>query len=592
VSIRLENPEHLEDAAYPFAKGQPRRREGPWVWAALGAILVVYVFSALLAKPTASFGVMQDDGLYFSSAKALAMGEGYILPGFPVSLRATKYPVLFPLLLSGIWRVDPHFPGNVKFAVGLTLVFGCCFLVIAFLLLREWPGMGDLPALVVAGLCVLSSQFLYLSACVMSDVPFCAVALGSAWLAMRSSLRPGQNELTAMGAGLLAGLSVGVKSLGLGVVAGIALYLLLRRRYRLLAWFCVPALLFSVAWILPELGALPHWKSLVGTSSSGWEQTVCYYSSYPCSWRMGVSNLASLRAIVGVNLTRVVLGPGLYLLTPLINPGSFTGMVLVSLVSVAAYVGMARHVRVACDPMPLIFVFFLLMVVPWPWTPGRFLLVFLPFFFGGLWLEANRCFRSFRHLKRFNRRGERALAGSLAAGVMVVAATILLNHIYCVPMSQHKLGAEHALLLADQQGAYEWIRQHAAPQACILSYQDGLTYLYTGRSSIQPLATLPESFFEHDVRFAKEDAAHLADVARHVDASYWLTSPYDSNAEDPGKFGIVQKRQWQLLAKAPVVYRSADGQVVLYDTRCLWRAERNGCAPNQTGELAGIAGRQ
>ena len=292
---------------------------------------------------------------------------------------------------------------------------------------------------------------------------------------------------------------------------------------------------------------------------------------------MGVSNFASLEAIVKMNLTRVFLSPGLYLLAPL-GTGSVPGMILVTLASVAAYAGIIRHVRSSgWDPVPLIFAFYLLMIVPWPWTPERFLLVFLPMFFGGLWIEGRRLAAlALRYLKR-GAGGARAIAVILAACVAIAAAATSVNDLYSIPASQHKLGSEHAKILGDERGAYAWIRQHTATNSRVIAYEDGLAYLYTGRPSIQPLATLPQSFFQHDPRFARQDAAHLDDVAAHIGASYWLASPYDSNFEDPGKFGIVQERQQQLLADAPIVYRSPDGYVVLYDTRCLWKATGPGC---------------
>ena len=88
----------------------------PWVWLALGFVLVLYVLSALRVDPMATFGSPGDDALYFASAKSLALGGGYVLPSFPVRLRATKYPELYPVLLANVrflagyrhaGRVDP-----------------------------------------------------------------------------------------------------------------------------------------------------------------------------------------------------------------------------------------------------------------------------------------------------------------------------------------------------------------------------------------------------------------------------------------------------------------------------------------------------
>ncbi|HJY79561.1 MAG TPA: hypothetical protein VKK81_00540, partial [Candidatus Binatia bacterium] len=115
--------------------------------------------------------------MYFSSAKALAEGRGYIIPSLPGTPPQTKYPVLYPWLLSWIWRWNPSFPANLSPALWMTALFGCWALLAALQLLRKFEGVGDWPAVVIIGLCAFQAQFLSLSAAVMSDVPLMALAL-------------------------------------------------------------------------------------------------------------------------------------------------------------------------------------------------------------------------------------------------------------------------------------------------------------------------------------------------------------------------------------------------------------------------------
>ena len=44
------------------------------------SIAIIYVVSIVRIHPTYLFGLTEDDGIYLSSAKALAEGKGYILP--------------------------------------------------------------------------------------------------------------------------------------------------------------------------------------------------------------------------------------------------------------------------------------------------------------------------------------------------------------------------------------------------------------------------------------------------------------------------------------------------------------------------------
>ena len=46
------------------------------IWIALACILAVYVYNVERWNPTYFFGRLQDDGIYFSTAKALAQGQG------------------------------------------------------------------------------------------------------------------------------------------------------------------------------------------------------------------------------------------------------------------------------------------------------------------------------------------------------------------------------------------------------------------------------------------------------------------------------------------------------------------------------------
>lgn len=555
---------------FPWQTEKAKRRENPWVWAILIAILVLYIFSVLRLDPVATFGNSADDALYFSSAKALSTGQGYILPSFPVRLRATKYPELYPLLLAAVWKVDPHFPDNVNIAVGLTLAFGCSALLFTFLLLRRWPSLGDWPAISVVGLCAFTGYFLDLSASVMTDVPFMAMLWGAMWLVEGQDRR----SRNAFGAGILTGLSVGLRSLGVAAVAGIGLVLLVKRDFQRLLWYSVAVLPLTLLWLWPRLSAMVHPPGtplVLGLSGSGWAQTLCYYSSYACSWRMGVTAPKALEAIVYTNLKNVIQEPGLYLLSPLATGGGIWSLVLVSLVGVAAYAGIIRNFRnVGWQPLTAAFAFYLLVLLPWPYTPQRFLVAFLPLLFGGLWIEARHfTYLITEHLRPVFPMAQRAMAVMLAVGSVALFGSVVLNCTYAVPVQVGAQAAENQRFLRDQQGAYAWIRQHAAADAHVIAYEDGLFYLYTGRKSVVPIACLTQSFYEDNLQFAEHDAAELIDVARHIGAAYWLTTVRDFALDGNMDYAVLQQRQGQLLSAATMVYRSKDGKVQLYDVRSL-----------------------
>ena len=83
-------------------------------WITLAAILAG-LLAFVSAAPTADlFGRIHfDDGVYFDSAKALSQEGRYVVASMPGSPPQTKYPVLYPWILSWVWTVHPAFPANV-----------------------------------------------------------------------------------------------------------------------------------------------------------------------------------------------------------------------------------------------------------------------------------------------------------------------------------------------------------------------------------------------------------------------------------------------------------------------------------------------
>src|ERR1041385_1590634 len=76
-------------------------------WCGLAVIVVLYCLLVTSIHPTNLFGLMEDDTIYFSSAREIAQGHGYVLPNLPGQPAATKYPILYPWLLSWVWRLNP-----------------------------------------------------------------------------------------------------------------------------------------------------------------------------------------------------------------------------------------------------------------------------------------------------------------------------------------------------------------------------------------------------------------------------------------------------------------------------------------------------
>ncbi len=83
-------------------------------------------------------GALGDDGIYTVTAQSLARGQGYRIASLPGEPLQKKYPILYPLVLSAIWRMAPDFPANAKWIMLASWVFLPVFLVLCRLIAREF----------------------------------------------------------------------------------------------------------------------------------------------------------------------------------------------------------------------------------------------------------------------------------------------------------------------------------------------------------------------------------------------------------------------------------------------------------------------
>src|ERR1035438_7740943 len=139
--------------------------------ALIAAALVPSAWLAWHFRSMPQMGAYHDDAVYLESAKSLAEGHGYRIPSVPDAPYQTKYPPVFPFLMSLVWRVDPQFPENLS---KLTALCWSMFPIYVFLLYRvlsQW-GLAPLEAAAVCVLTALSPHFVIASMMTMSEIAF------------------------------------------------------------------------------------------------------------------------------------------------------------------------------------------------------------------------------------------------------------------------------------------------------------------------------------------------------------------------------------------------------------------------------------
>ena len=223
----------------PDSLGESRwaDRHGP-------AILGLVAFAAALwAQTDALVGVFFDDGIYVGLAQALAEGHGYVSLHLPDRPEAVHYPPLYPLALSLLWRIWPEFPANVAlFELFDAAALGVAGWVVARHAVRTGlPAALRYPTLLLG---VTAFPILTLVGVRFSEPLFLAFVAGAIAVADREQV----GVTRAAAGGVLAGLAVLTRSIGLAVVVGISIALWLKGRKAAAVVACVTGLLVALPW--------------------------------------------------------------------------------------------------------------------------------------------------------------------------------------------------------------------------------------------------------------------------------------------------------------------------------------------------------
>jgi 4-amino-4-deoxy-L-arabinose transferase-like glycosyltransferase len=554
-----------------------KRRALPWI--GLCCILVMYFVSVLRFSPAALFGTTEDDSLYFSSAKAIANQQGYILPSVPGTPVATKYPILYPWILSWVWRWNPSFPSNLTGAVALTAAFGVVFLVSCFLFLRRLKGIGDSAALLLTFFTALHPVVLYYSANVLSDIPFAALAF-TAMLAADQAMRPNAVGAKTAGCAILTGLSILMRAFGIPVAAGILAAAAARRAWRQIVIFCGVLAPFGAAtvwrWVFtrstvpPGTAAVPRQPGFVGV----WT----YYTSYQGFWKLSVPNAHILWAMLKNNAIFILHSPSDYFLAPLLTRHTIVSLSLMFLVTAGIFSGMVRQSQDrGWKSIHWVLPFYMALILVWNFPDAyRYSLLFLPLFAGGLWFEAKHFLTiTYTTITKSQARIERTLAGILAFGVVALICALAWNYVRGARRVTADIVNDRSILLVDKREAYQWLSCCTSRDAVVIAYEDASLYLYSNRQSIRPIA-FPTSG-EIDPAYFQEALTHITDVSHVTGARYWLFADDDFDLEYETAASLGRAREMELEQKLPVIFQSRNGHVRIYKIGCDQRSKGQLC---------------
>jgi len=505
---------------------RPWKQVGLWLSLFATVILALVIALRCLFNHLPLFGQYHDDALYVVTAKALAEGSGYRIISLPSAVCATKYPVIYPWVLSLIWRIKPQFPANLLALEALGVALGFIFGLSAGLYLLGTKRVTGWIATVLVGATLLNIKFLSFLPMPMSDLLYAVLTVSCLWLAERIGRRgPDRFGPAAVWLALLEVLTALTRAAGLGLVLTCGSYLAIRGKYRALA--------LSVVVFLGVMSPYWWWNQSNQPPGPPW---LLYYTSY-AQWSLNTYR-DSGAATIAINRASEAFSAVLQVVWPLITHVPYLalspfqyfliyrlGYLCLWLVLIAGiYRDLISPRR--CQLALYLLIYGLAMLI-WPgFLQWRLVLVVLPFlyyfYYRGFRLLSGRVKQLFR--PRYKAYSWLTAAISLCFGLYLIFgsawSSVLKAGSYPrrMPLREDISARDENL---DSLATYAWIRDNTTDRDIFVCNNDPLLYLATGRRAVQACGYEGWRFL--GLQFVTPDS--LSVLLRQSGASYLLLDP-------------------------------------------------------------------
>ena len=485
------------------------------------------------------FGAYHDDGIYVATARSLADGQGYRILSLPDEPAQTKYPPLYPLILSLIWRVQPAFPDNLTLMMVLSVIAALSFLLLTRRYLVSSEYASPLQALIVVALTALNWRTVILSTSVYSEMLYAALSVGGLQLAEKH-LNGKTGRMSGMILGLLIGLAFLTRTSGIALLVALAAYSLLKRQWRKALLPVGIGMVFVLAWAAwcyvnknasQDLNA-PFYTSYFAHLN----QVVTDLQAQGGSSRLAVHFGMALENFIGgilVSIPLVCTGLNYQVLARLSEylPGAGLGILFLIVILVSA-----GFIRTASKRVRLLHIYLVMSLGLYLfWLPSvsydRFLMPMLPFLLLFLVCELGM-------LVSLARKGLQSgeawgkVSGSFISFILFALIGLTLYGYGSGAYSSFKSLQPSASRAADDAQAISWIKENTASSDSLVCYRDPKYFLYTGHKAVRSFPMTEGYSWEED-QSSMEKLAHA--VFRIIDearARYIVVTATDFELED------------------------------------------------------------
>ncbi len=530
----------------------------------LAAILLVFVFNCRTVFSEAVAGGLHDEMLYFEGAKSLAESGTYRIPNLPGEPAQTKYPILFSILLSVVWLVEPSFPENLIWAQSLMVLLGVLFLLATYHFARsvECPRAA---AVAITAICSIHASTISFSTVLLTDILFSGLMLTTMTCAdryLQNAVDQRHKRRLMVRLLLSVAAMILLRTLGVAAALGIAACGLWRRNYRFAIAVTGVAVVTEASWVWWAGTHLADWAQAEG-SSEIFLRTLSYYSSYVQFWLASTPDWQTLVSMINMNARLTIIQPGaMCLQLPLglnFTPLSSLAACFSLLVFVGIFRGAARNPRAVHFVLPFYWSIVLLWNFP---IPARLLFPFLPCFAWGLGNEVRRFAGVLIEAWRDRTRPiQRPIAFTIALIAVIGGVIVSYRYWWAIPAETSAQFESRIIASKQKVEVYSWIKRRTDLDDRFVTYGDGLLYLHTGRQAILPAVPLTTWIYKGDLELLRRSYRDVETVATAINARYWVTS-----ADDAGMIADVAADQIaRVLAETLVVFQSSDGTVQVHD---------------------------
>ena len=484
-------------------------------------LLVVIAPSAIFAWSAIDmpeFGYLHDDGIFYVSAKSLAGDNGYRIASLPENPYQTKFPPLYPLYLSIVWHLNPSFPNNLRLATFFCwLSLAACLASALFLYMDS--GLSPTQRWIAMALLGLSPYMVLFGTRIFSEIPFTALVLTVLSLARRVEAgRSFKSDGLILAAGAVASAAYLTRTAGIALVASVLLWLLLRRDFRHTTLFAGMTLPVVIAWGM--------WTT---THRVSHDLTLTYYTDY-LGFQFANVGWDNLGVVLWKNFDQILYGMGALVMPKVVD--NLPMKILTQVIAAAMISGVVRLVRKGVLVDYALFAAFsaaILLVWHYPATE-RFVLPMFPLLAAGLITEAEHLWAMLRPAFRHKDASQR-IAGYLFGGVVaaICLAALGLQVYVTFFFLKDTADAKRVQLLA-RRSDYQWIAANLPQTATVLSYDDPLLYLYTGRRG-NYLPMMPRWWYAEDHQSIVNAYKDLETYCRSRGLTYVYFSQQDLSRE-------------------------------------------------------------